>query len=114
MEKGKEAERAVCRLIGKWLGIEVKRNLAQARERGQQDILGVEGWLIQVKQRKRLELDAWWRTLVEEARERGLEPCLWWRPDGGKWMVRMEVTPYDAAIDVLPLTWLELVRARMV
>lgn len=113
MEKGKEGEREVARLISKWLGVKVQRNLVQARDRGQEDLTGVEGWLIQVKWRKRLELTRWWREVCEEARARGLQPVLWWRTDGESWMVRAPVSGnMDDPIDVQPLTWLELVRAR--
>ena len=115
VEKGKEAEREVARLISKWLGVPVKRNLVQARDRGQEDLVGVEGWLIQVKWRRRLELTRWWWELAAEARGRDLQPALWWRTDGEPWMVRAPVAGDAAApIDVVPATWLELVRAQAV
>ena len=115
VEKGKEGEREVARLISKWLGVPVNRNLVQARERGQEDLVGVEGWLIQVKWRKRLELTKWWRELCLEARGRGLQPVLWWRTDGEPWQVRAPVAgDSDNPIDLIPVTWLELVRAQAV
>jgi hypothetical protein len=115
VEKGKEGEREVARLISKWVGVKVQRNLVQARERGQEDLTGLDGWLIQVKWRRRLEIAKWWRELVAEARERSLEPALWWRTDGETWMVRVPLNgDLEDPMDVSPLTWLEGVRARLV
>jgi hypothetical protein len=111
--RGIAAELEVCRLInGVVPGVQAKRHLAQWREKSQQDVEGVAGWMVQVKYCKSLSVPSWWSALVGGAKAQGLEPVLFYRRPGEPWKILVladsaSIAPFETSLDV----WAELVIA---
>ena len=83
--KGKAGELEVVHILREELGIEACRNLDQWRDGGC-DILGIEGWAIEVKRAKTAKFADWWDQAVRQA---GISkiPALWYRLDRKQWKV---------------------------
>jgi len=84
--KGKEGERELARLLREHLGATVVRNLAQARQGGA-DLLGIDGWAVEVKRAARARLSEWWLQTCAQADMTGLRPALFYRLDRHPWRV---------------------------
>lgn len=82
--KGAAAERELCKLLADELGIEVRRNVDQARAGGA-DCLQVPGFAIECKRHERLSRPAWWAQAVEQGRKAGAEPLLFYRRSREPW-----------------------------
>lgn len=95
--KGKSGEAEVIKIIHGELGIKCCRNLDQVRNGGH-DILGLDGWAIEVKRAKKPLLAQWWTQTVEQAEQGGLHPVLWYKLDYQKWRV---VVPLNRICDGL-------------
>jgi hypothetical protein len=112
-QRGIRAELEVCRLINSVVpGVQAKRHLAQWREKSQQDVVGVDGWMIQVKYCKSLSVPSWWRALAGAAAAHGLRPALFYRRPLDPWRIivlaeRGSIAPFEATLDA----WVELVIA---
>lgn len=111
--KGIRAELDVCRICNTLIpGVTAKRHLAQWREKSEQDVVGVPGWMIQVKLVKSLSRPAWWAKVDAAAREQGLSPALFVRQPRGSWRVWVRASgELPMAIDIDPEMWAELVVA---
>lgn len=82
--KGKAGEREVCRLIQDLLGINATRRVRQ--HGSDSDILGVNGWSIEVKNAAEQRLSEWWRQTVEQS---GPDvPALFYKVPRKGWRVR--------------------------
>ena len=103
--KGHAGERAVATILRDELGIEVQRNLEQWRSGGT-DLIGIEGWAIEVKRAKKPLLKQWWEQTVDQAQRINSMPVLWYRLDRQDWRVRvpMWVLNPDFPLDT-DLTW---------
>lgn len=92
--KGASAERELIKELGGYLGdVQLKRNLEQTRAGGH-DILGLEGFAIEVKRYKALTeamLDGFWDQAVEQADRVGARPVLAYREDFRSWRVRVQL-----------------------
>ena len=68
--KGAGGEREAIRVLGEQLGAsvetELKRNLQQTRDGGQ-DLIGLGPWAIEVKRSKIKRMAPWWTQAVEQA-----------------------------------------------
>jgi len=62
--KGARGELAVCRLIHDLLGIDARRRVRQ--HDGDSDVLGLDGWTIEVKNAGELRLREWWQQAVDQ------------------------------------------------
>ena len=82
--KGQRAERELCKLLSDELGMEVKRNVDQARTGGA-DCLDVPGFAIEIKHRQATTLPAWWRQALEQGIKAQREPILFYRKDREPW-----------------------------
>lgn len=98
-QKGAAAERDVANILKDHLGIEVKRNLDQWRSGGY-DLVGVEGFAIEVKIAKTPLINQWWEQAKTQAADAGLIPALFWRVDRKPWRV---VVPLYALNNTLTL-----------
>lgn len=83
--KGQSGEREVIHILREELGIEATRNLDQWRDGGS-DILGLDGWAIEVKRAKQPLLKSWWEQTVRQAGTTK-SPVLWYRLDRRYWRV---------------------------
>ena len=83
--KGKNGELEVVHILREELGIEATRNLDQWRDGGS-DILGLDGWAIEVKRAKTSQLKSWWEQTVRQAGTTKF-PVLWYRLDRKYWRV---------------------------
>jgi len=93
--KGAAGERefisALTDILGDALTAPMKRNLEQTRAGGH-DIVGLEGWAIEVKRYKKLtegELDLFWQQAWRQAEEVGAIPALAYREDFRSWRARV-------------------------
>lgn len=93
--KGASAERELIKELGEYLGDALtepmKRNLEQTRKGGH-DIVGLDGFAIEVKRYKRIkegDIVRFWAQAVEQARRVGAEPVLAYREDFCSWRVRI-------------------------
>ena len=82
--KGQRAERELCKLLSDELGVEVKRNVDQARSGGA-DCLDVPGFAIEVKHRQATSVPAWWKQARQQAIKALAEPILFYRKDREAW-----------------------------
>ena len=89
-QKGQRGEREICKILEEKLGGEFKRNLMQTAEGGY-DVLGLDGWAIEVKFQEKLSIEKWWKQTVEQATN-GKKPVLFFRRSREDWRV---VIPYD-------------------
>jgi Holliday junction resolvase len=87
-DKGARAERELCKLLSDELGIEVRRNVDQARAGGA-DCLMVPGYAIEVKRREMLARPTWWKQACEQAQKVNAEPCVFYRQSRQPWRALM-------------------------
>lgn len=83
-QKGQRGEREVAAILGPLIGCDLVRNLDQTRDGGR-DLLGVQGWSIEVKRCESLSRPTWWRQAVEQAKAVGCEPMLFYRRNREPW-----------------------------
>lgn len=95
--KGQVGEREACRLLSEELGIEVERNVDQARAGGA-DCVMVPGYAIEIKRCETLRRNDWWRQAVEQGARLGLEPLVLYRQSRKPW--RALVSGYGGYVDV--------------
>lgn len=102
VRKGKAGERELAGLLREHLGIEVTRNLVQARSGGS-DLLGLPGWALEVKRAARPALAAWWRQTCEQAEAVGERPALAYRLDRQPWRVVLALRHVATDFENAPL-----------
>ena len=103
--KGKSAERELIgelkRLLPGALTDGLERNLTQTRNGGH-DILGLDGWAIEVKRYaevKPADMQRFWEQTTEQARKEQARPVLCYRQDRREWRAVVsasEVMPIDS------------------
>ena len=106
--KGAAGEREFCRVLGDLLGdalVEpLKRNLEQTRNGGH-DILGLEGFALEIKRYKRVkdgDIKKFWEQACEQAERAGGYPALAYREDLQSWRVRI---PMEVLWKDMTSTW---------
>jgi hypothetical protein len=87
-EKGRRAEIELCKLLSDELGIEVRRNVDQARSGGA-DTFDVPGYSIEIKRREMLARPTWWKQACEQAQRVGMEPLVFYRRNREPWRALM-------------------------
>src|SRR5512138_2214874 len=78
---------------------QLKRTSRTQADGGGCDICGLDWLALEVKRCETLQLDAWWRQCVAQARD-GQVPVLLYRQNGGKWHARLYVDLGRPAITV--------------
>jgi Holliday junction resolvase len=91
-EKGKRGEREVVNLLKDYLGddYDFKRNLLGQCRDGGMDVLGLEGWAIEVKNYANVtpsNIQSWWEQTCEEAQIAQCQPVLFWKQTRRPWVV---------------------------
>ena len=87
--KGRRGEREVIDVIKSLLGIQLEVNYSQTFGGGH-DLLGLDGFAIEVKRRKQItqaDLKNFWKQTTRQAIKADLLPCLWFRADRSEWRV---------------------------
>lgn len=126
VSKGKRGEREACDelqptvdSVAKELGMEaprIRRNLQQSGDGGE-DLIGLPWYSIEVKRCETLNLAAWWRQCVTQARRKAATATAWDDLRRGGWRrVEAAMAPRDARgggdeapsreTGVVPLPWL--------
>ena len=85
--KGRAGEQELARLLRDELGAAITRNWQQQAAVGGQDLLGLDGYAVEVKRYATAtfaDLERWWRQAVAQA-PRGAVPVLAWRCDRCPW-----------------------------
>lgn len=82
--KGARAERSLCKLLADELGIDVRRNIDQARAGGA-DCLMVPGFAIECKHVEVLRRNSWWQQAVRQAAKAGAEPMVFFKQNRKPW-----------------------------
>lgn len=84
-QKGANFERELARMIYDELGIEVKRDLEQYRASDHGDLIGLDGWTLELK---RYASNAggnfkkeWWKQVTSAANAQGNQPVLIYKYD---------------------------------
>lgn len=129
VSKGKRGEREACDelqptvdSVAKELGMEaprIRRNLQQSGDGGE-DLIGLPWYSIEVKRCETLNLAAWWRQCVTQARRKAATATAWDDLRRGGWRrVEAAMAPRDARgggdeapsreTGVVPLPWLAAV-----
>lgn len=105
--KGAAGEREFCKELTLFLGdalVEpLKRNLEQTRNGGH-DILGLEGFALEIKRYKRIkdgDIKKFWDQACEQATRIGATPTLAFREDMQSWRIRIPIGVLDKSYD----TW---------
>lgn len=101
--KGADGERELAGLLRERLGAEVVRNLVQAREGGS-DLLGIDGWSIEVKRAARPRLSEWWGQCCRQAQATSERPALCYRLDRQAWRVVLALRHVATGFENAPLT----------
>jgi len=87
--KGKAGELEVLKILrdelGEVIGSSLARNLDQTRDGGH-DIVGLQGWAIEVKRSKTSSIPMWWEQTCRQAGSSKI-PALWYRLDRREWRV---------------------------
>ena len=99
--KGASGERELAGLLRELLGVDVTRNLMQARQGGA-DLLGVTGWALEVKRAARPRLTAWWLQACQQAEAVRLKPALAYRLDRQPWRVVLALRHVAAGFEHAP------------
>ena len=126
VSKGKRGEREACDelqptidAVAKALGMEaprIRRNLQQSGDGGE-DLIGLPWYAIEVKRCETLNLAAWWRQCVTQARRKAATATAWDDLRRGGWRrVEAAMAPRDARgggdelpsreAGMVPLPWL--------
>ena len=126
VSKGKRGEREACDelqptvdSVAKELGMEaprIRRNLQQSGDGGE-DLIGLPWYSIEVKRCETLNLAAWWRQCVTQARRKAATATAWDDLRRGGWRrVEAAMAPRDARgggdeapsreTGVVPLPWM--------
>lgn len=100
--KGKAGELELARLLREHLGADVARNLEQTRQGGA-DLLGIDGWAVEVKRAARARLSEWWLQTCTQAEATGQRPALFYRLDRQPWRVVIALRHVAAGFDHAPL-----------
>ena len=123
IRKGKVGEREFINLLKDYLGDDaIKRNLDQTRDGGH-DVIGIDGWTIEIKRAAKPNLTAWWNQAVEQAIGNG-EPVLAYRIDRRPWRVILSIGSIhpeipsfgydlDYCVEMSVLAFCSIVRERM-
>ncbi len=89
--KGANGERElICMLRDAFPSLDLRRDLRQYQTSGLTDVLGLDGYVIEVKRRRSLgqaDVERWWQPLVRNAD--GQEPVLAYRQDRQDWRFRL-------------------------
>ena len=119
--KGRAGEQEVCRILRDELGIEVHRNWQEQAFHGGVDILGIEGWAIEVKRAKEYRND-WWIQAAQQGIKKAFrtknpdeKAVLIYRLDRQDWKARMclcAIHNYDihGQVEMDLKTWISIVR----
>jgi len=99
--KGKTAERELIgelkKLLPEGLTNELSRNLDQTRSGGH-DILGLDGWAIEVKRYAQVlpgDIERFWAQAVDQAGRCNQVPALCYRADRRDWRVVLSIDCFD-------------------
>ena len=123
--KGRAGEQDVAKILREELGIEVKRNWAEQAHHGGADLVGVDGWSIEVKRSKKYSKKWWGQSLnqsltASEHNDEYIAPVLIYRLDRQEWKVEilaseviMELEHEDDIITMSLTAWIKIVRERM-
>lgn len=101
-QKGARGERELSGLLGELLGLELTRNLVQAREGGA-DLLGLPGWAVEVKRAAKPRLAEWWAQTCRQAEATGQRPALFYRLDRQPWRVVIALRHIAVGFENAPL-----------
>jgi hypothetical protein len=96
-QKGQRGEREICHLLADKLGGEYKRNLSQTQDGGY-DVLGLEGFAVEVKFQETLSIERWWKQTVEQAGKDRV-PVLFFRKSRTPWRVAI---PFRGITNYVP------------
>ena len=97
--KGRAGEQEACRLLrDEFPMLQINRNwMAQSAEGGA-DVV-IPGWAIEIKRHKTAaKINDWWTQAAGQALKLTLKPCLLYRVDHGRWLVKMSL--YDLRPDL--------------
>ena len=110
--KGRAGEQEIVNILKNELGVPAVRNYAQQAATGGVDILGVDGWAIEVKRAKEFS-NGWWTQTAEQAASVGLNPVLLYRLDRRKWRARCcgcSVGLHHFQIEMDLIDWITIAR----
>ncbi len=117
--KGKTGEREIARILRGELGVSIHRNWMMQAAEGGCDLVGIDGWGIEVKRAKSYKHD-WMKQARRQAKEAGNKPVLLYRIDRRKWMAEMNASDvikeleYEDFTVTMPLmAWICMVRGEM-
>ena len=98
--KGAAGEREVAKILNDELGIELVRNLEQTRNGGH-DLIGLDGWAIEIKRQEQLSINTWWKQTTDQAERAGAKPALFYRQSRKPWTVVVDAN--DISQDSFPV-----------
>ena len=117
--KGACGELEVCRLIRDLLGVDARRRVRQ--HDNDSDVLGVDGWTIEVKNASEIRLREWWQQAVDQCIG-GDRPAVFYKVPRRGWRVLWPIaallrvpgsdtwTGIEWACDTTPEAWAAVVR----
>ena len=96
--KGATYERDIANKFKEHGFHDAKRNLMQTAEGGY-DIIGVEPFAIEVKNHKKLNINAWWKQTVAQATGDLIPVLIYHIPNTSKSMVKIPLSAVNETLD---------------
>ena len=96
--KGATYERTIINMLKEHGFNDAKRNLMQTAEGGY-DIIGLEPFAIEVKNHKKLNINAWWKQTVAQATGDLIPLLIYHIPNTSKSMVQMPLSAVNETLD---------------
>lgn len=96
--KGKVAELNIAHILQDH-GYDARRTAQYCGNTGDaSDVVGLDGFHIEVKHQERIEIDKWWKQTTHDAKESGTIPLLVFRKNRQNWRVCLD---FETFLDIL-------------
>lgn len=95
--KGKVAEREVAKILREHGVEDARRGQQFSGINGDADVVGLEGFHIEVKRRERMDTEGWYEQACSDALD-GEVPIVVYRKSHGKWKV---IISFDDFLDIV-------------
>ena len=95
--KGATGERTVINMLKEHGFTDAKRNLMQTAEGGF-DIVGVGNLAIEVKNHKKLNINAWWKQTTAQATGDLIPVLIYHIPNTSKWLCKMPMSAVNGTL----------------
>lgn len=98
-QKGARGERAIAEILREHGFTDARRTAQYCGNTGDaSDVVGLDGFHVEVKHQERIEIDKWWKQTTHDAKESGTIPLLVFRKNRQDWRVCLD---FETFLDIL-------------